>query len=89
MRGEPRNSGSGGNAAAMARSVLPSTEKEALMKSSTQDRVEGTAKDVKGAAKQQWGKATRDTGKRIEGSVDRVEGKVQKAGAEVKRQAGR
>jgi uncharacterized protein YjbJ (UPF0337 family) len=56
-----------------------------IMKSSTQDRVEGTAKEAKGVAKQEWGKATHDTGKRIEGTLDRAEGKIQRKTGEMKR----
>ena len=78
-----------GNVRCIPRSVAlkPST-KPTIMKSSTNDRIEGTGKEVKGAAKQEYGKLTGDTSKRVEGTVDRVEGKVQKAGAEIKKQAG-
>jgi uncharacterized protein YjbJ (UPF0337 family) len=72
----------GGNAPAAARSVV------GTMKSSTHDRMEGTAKELKGAAKQQVGKATDNPGKHAEGTVDRVEGKIEKAGGAVKKQLG-
>jgi uncharacterized protein YjbJ (UPF0337 family) len=76
-----------GNGPSAARSVAH--RKGHVMKSSTRDKIEGTAKDVKGAAKQTWGDAANDTGKRVDGTIDRVEGKIQKAAGEMKQRNGR
>lgn len=55
------------------------------MKSSTQDKVEGTAKDVGGKIKEVAGRAVGNPRLQDEGTADRVEGKVQKKAGDVKK----
>lgn len=55
------------------------------MKSSTQDKAEGTMKDVKGKVKEGVGNAADDVNLRDEGQQDQLEGKVQKKVGDVKK----
>ena len=55
------------------------------MKSSTQDKTEGTAKDLKGKVKQTVGKAVGNPNLQDEGTLDRAEGKAQKKAGDVKK----
>jgi len=55
------------------------------MKSSTQDKAEGTMKDLKGKVKEGVGKATDDPNLRDEGTLDQAEGKIQKKAGDVKK----
>lgn len=59
------------------------------MKSSTQDKIEGAAKDLKGKAKEGAGKMTGDQEMRLEGKGDQGEGKVQKKVGDVKKVFGK
>lgn len=59
------------------------------MKSSTQDKAEGTAKDLKGRAKEIAGRAVGNPNLQDEGTADRVEGKVQKKTGDVKKVFGK
>lgn len=55
------------------------------MKSSTQDKAEGTLKDIKGKVKEGIGKGVDDPNLRDEGELDQAEGKVQKKVGDVKK----
>ena len=55
------------------------------MKSSNQDKVEGTGKDLAGKVKEGAGKATGNDRLRVEGQADQAEGKVQKKVGDVKK----
>ncbi|ATC62834.1 CsbD family protein [Nibricoccus aquaticus] len=55
------------------------------MKSSTQDKAEGTAKDLKGKIKEGAGKLVGNERLQSEGRADQVEGKVQKKVGDVKK----
>lgn len=55
------------------------------MKSSTQDKAEGTMKDVKGKVKEGLGDATDNPNLHDEGVADQAEGKVQKKTGDVKK----
>lgn len=55
------------------------------MKTSTQDKVEGHAKNLKGKAKAGVGEAAGKPNLRDEGRADQVEGKVQKKVGDVKK----
>lgn len=55
------------------------------MKSSTQDKSEGTMKDLKGKVKEGLGKGTDDPNLRDEGRADQAEGKVQKKVGDIKK----
>jgi len=55
------------------------------MKPSTQDKIEGTAKEVKGNLKQGAGKMVGNDRLRAEGRVDEVDGKVQKKVGEIEK----
>ena len=55
------------------------------MKTSTQDKVEGTAKDVRGKVKEAAGRAVGNPNLQDEGVADQVEGKVQKKTGDVKK----
>ena len=59
------------------------------MKSSTQDKAEGTAKDLKGRVKEAAGRAVGNPNLQDEGTADRVEGKVQKKAGDVKKVFGK
>jgi uncharacterized protein YjbJ (UPF0337 family) len=48
------------------------------MKTSTKDKLTGTAKEIKGTIKEVAGKAVGNPNLRDEGRADQVEGKVQK-----------
>ncbi len=60
-------------------------QKGDLMKSSTQDKAEGTMKDVKGKVKEGLGNATDDPNLTDKALADQAEGKVQKQTGEVKK----
>ena len=55
------------------------------MKSSTQDKAEGTAKKVKGKVKEAAGNATRNPNLRASGRGDQAEGKTQKKVGDIKK----
>lgn len=55
------------------------------MKSSNQDKVEGTGKDLKGKIKEGAGKAVGNERLQAEGKADQAEGKVQKKVGDVKK----
>lgn len=55
------------------------------MKTSTQDKVEGTGKDLKGKAKEGAGKLVGNDRLRDEGRADQAEGKVQKKVGDIKK----
>ena len=55
------------------------------MKSSTQDKAEGTMKDIRGKVKEGVGNATDDPNLRDDGQLDQAEGKVQKKVGDVKK----
>ena len=59
------------------------------MKSSTQDKVEGTGNQVKGKIKEQAGKVVGNPNLRDEGRSDQAAGKVQKKSGDVKKVFGR
>jgi uncharacterized protein YjbJ (UPF0337 family) len=56
-----------------------------FMKSSTQDKVEGTFKELKGKVKEETGKATKDADLRDRGTGDKIGGKVQRKIGDVKK----
>ena len=55
------------------------------MKSSNQDKVEGTGKDLAGKLKEGAGEATGNERLKAEGQADQAEGKVQKKVGDVKK----
>ena len=55
------------------------------MKTSTQDKAEGTAKDLKGRAKESAGKLVGNDRLRGEGRADQAEGKAQKKVGDIKK----
>lgn len=55
------------------------------MKSSTEDKVEGTVNELKGKLKETVGVATDRPDLEAEGAADRVDGKVQKKVGDVKK----
>ena len=55
------------------------------MKTSTQDKAEGTAKDLKGRAKESAGKLVGNDRLRSEGRADQTEGKAQKKVGDIKK----
>lgn len=59
------------------------------MKSSTQDKVEGTAKNLKGKLKEKVGRATNNPNLETEGRIDQGDGKVQKKVGDVKKVFGK
>lgn len=59
------------------------------MKSSNQDKAEGTGKDIKGSIKEGAGKATGNESLEAEGKADQAEGKVQKKTGDVKKVFGK
>jgi uncharacterized protein YjbJ (UPF0337 family) len=59
------------------------------MKSSNQDKVEGTGKDIKGKIKEGVGKAVGNERLQAEGKADQVEGAVQKKAGDVKKVFGK
>ena len=60
-------------------------EEDAVMKTSSQDKIEGTAKDLKGKVKEGAGKLTQNEKLQSEGRADQIEGKVQKKVGDVKK----
>lgn len=60
-----------------------------IMKNSTQDRVEGVAKQVKGKAKVAAGKVAGSTRLKAKGAVEVAAGKVQKRAGDAARARGR
>ena len=59
------------------------------MKSSNQDKAEGTGKDLKGKAKEGVGKVVGNEKLQGEGKADQVEGKAQKKVGDVKKVFGK
>jgi len=59
------------------------------MKSSEQDKTEGSAKDLKGKIKETAGDAVGNESLEAEGKADQVEGKVQKKAGDVKKVFGK
>ncbi len=59
------------------------------MKSSSQDKVEGTGKDIKGKVKEGVGKVVGNERLEAEGKADQVEGAVQKKAGDVKKVFGK
>lgn len=59
------------------------------MKSSTQDRVEGSTRNIKGKAKEAAGDLADNPRLAREGRADQVEGQVQKKTGEIKKVFGR
>jgi len=59
------------------------------MKSSNQDKTEGTAKDIKGKVKEGVGKASGDKSLEAEGKDDQAKGAVQKKAGDVKKVFGK
>lgn len=55
------------------------------MKTSTQDKIEGSAKDLKGKMKEGAGKMTNRPDLVDEGRADQAEGKVQKKVGDIKK----
>ena len=55
------------------------------MKSSTQDKAEGTAKDIAGSVKEVTGKAVGNPRLQAEGKAEKVEGQTQKKIGEIKK----
>ena len=55
------------------------------MKSSTQDKVEGSAKDVSGKVKEAAGRATHNPNLQARGQDEQIEGKAQKKLGDVKK----
>ena len=58
------------------------------MKSSTNDKVEGTAKDIAGNVKEAAGKATGNDHLKAAGKAEQVEGQTQKKIGEIKKVLG-
>jgi uncharacterized protein YjbJ (UPF0337 family) len=58
------------------------------MKSSSNDKVEGTAKDIAGNVKEAAGKATGNDQLKSAGKAEQVEGKTQKKIGEIKKVLG-
>jgi uncharacterized protein YjbJ (UPF0337 family) len=59
------------------------------MKSSTKDKVEGTAKEAMGKLKERVGEAMGDPGMRDHGTAEKVGGKVQRKVGDVKKVFGK
>jgi len=59
------------------------------MKSSNQDKAEGSAKDLKGKVKESVGKATGDKSLQARGNADQAAGKIQKKTGDVKKVFGK
>ena len=59
------------------------------MKSSTKDKVEGTAKEATGKLKEKVGEALGDPGMRDQGTAEKLGGKVQKKVGDVKKVFGK
>jgi len=59
------------------------------MKSSNQDKVEGSAKDLKGKVKESVGRATGDRSLQARGNADQAAGKIQKKTGDVKKVFGK
>jgi len=59
------------------------------MKSSNQDKAEGTGKDLKGKIKEGAGKAVGNERLQAEGKADQAEGKLQKKVGDVKKVFGK
>ncbi len=60
-----------------------------IMKSSTQDKAEGSAKNLKGKVKEGVGRAVDNPDMQVEGRGDQGEGKVQKKVGDVKKVFGK
>jgi uncharacterized protein YjbJ (UPF0337 family) len=59
------------------------------MKSSTQDKTEGTAKDIKGKVKEATGRAVGNPDLQDRGAAEQLEGKIQKKSGDVKKVFGK
>ena len=59
------------------------------MKSSNQDKAEGSAKDLKGKVKESVGRATGDRSLQARGNADQAAGKIQKKTGDVKKVFGK
>lgn len=59
------------------------------MKTSTRDKIEGTAKQIKGKIKATAGEAVGDRNLRAEGRGDQIEGKAQKKVGDIKKVFGK
>lgn len=59
------------------------------MKSSTKDKIKGTAAQVKGVAKEKVGRATKDRDVEASGTADKVGGTVRKKVGDVKKVFGK
>ncbi len=60
-----------------------------MIKKSTKNQAEGTAKEIKGRVKQGIGKATDRPGMVAEGTADRAKGKVQKKVGQIQKVLGK
>ena len=58
------------------------------MKSSTQDKAEGTAKNIAGRVKEVTGKAVGNPRLQADGKAEKVEGQIQKKVGEIKKVIG-
>jgi len=58
------------------------------MKSSTQDKVEGTAREISGKIKQTAGEATKNPQLRDRGQGEKIGGKIQRKVGEAKKELG-
>jgi uncharacterized protein YjbJ (UPF0337 family) len=65
-----------------------SPKEKKKMKSSTQDKVEGTAKNIAGRIKEVTGKAVGNPRLQADGKAEKVEGKIQKKVGEIKKVLG-
>jgi uncharacterized protein YjbJ (UPF0337 family) len=74
---------------AACRSLLPEQQpqpsKQRIMKTSTQDKVEGTAKEMKGKVQETAGRAVGNPDLEERGMDKKVEGKVQKKVGDIKK----
>jgi len=61
----------------------------AIVKKSTHDRIEGTAKKAKGKVKIAAGKLTGSTRLKAKGAADVMEGRAQKAAGDIGKRRGR
>ena len=62
--------------------------KNKIMKSSTQDKAEGTAKSIAGKIKESAGKMVGNPRLEAKGRAEKVEGKIQKKVGEIKKVLG-
>ena len=64
------------------------TNQEIFMKPSTQDKVEGTAKEIAGNIKEASGRMVRNPRLESDGKTEKIEGKVQKKVGEIEKVLG-